>query len=87
MMATTPQFTPLPPHLSDDQRRDWQRRQATAETTLDLQVLGGTTPNAETVSFFQRYVRGEVTLAQAIAQVREQMAQEHAGFRRYLNGA
>jgi hypothetical protein len=75
----------MPLHLNDEQRRDWLRRQRTAENTLAIQALGGTEPNEETMSYFRRYVGGEITLAQAIAQVREQMAQEHAAFRRYLN--
>ena len=78
-------FTPMPQHLNDNQRKDWQRRQRTAENTLAIQALGGTEPNQETLTQFQRYVGGEITLAQAIAQVREQMAQEHAAFRQYLN--
>ncbi|WP_426061719.1 antitoxin VbhA family protein [Hymenobacter sp. B1770] len=82
---STPNFKPMPQNLSDDERRDWLRRQRTAENTLAIQALGGTEPNQETLSQFQRYVSGEITLAQAIAQVREQMAQEHAAFRQYLN--
>jgi hypothetical protein len=78
-------FMPMPQNLNEDQRKDWLRRQRTAESTLAIQALGGTQPNAETISHFQRYVSGEITLAQAIAQVREQMAQEHAAFRQYLN--
>jgi hypothetical protein len=78
-------FMPMPQNLNEDQRKDWLRRQRTAENTLAIQALGGTQPNAETISHFQRYVSGEITLAQAIAQVREQMAQEHAAFRQYLN--
>ena len=77
----------MPHHLNDDQRKDWQRRQRTAENTLAIQSLGGTEPNEETIVHFRRYVGGEITLAQAIAQVREQMAQEHAAFRKYLNGS
>ncbi|WP_196280919.1 antitoxin VbhA family protein [Hymenobacter jeongseonensis] len=75
----------MPHHLSEDQRQNWLRRQRTAENTLAIQALGGTVPNEETLSYFHRYVSGEITLAQAIAQVREQMAQEHAAFRQYLN--
>ncbi|WP_143080198.1 antitoxin VbhA family protein [Hymenobacter arizonensis] len=82
---STPNFKPMPQHLNDDQRKDWARRQRTAESTLAIQTLGGTEPNEETLAYFQRYVSGEITLAQAIAQVREQMAQEHAAFRQYLN--
>jgi len=82
---STHYFNPMPAHLADDQRKEWVRREQTAENTLAIQALGGTTPNAETIAKFQRYVNGEITLAQAIAQVREQMAQEHAAFRQYLN--
>lgn len=78
-------FKPMPRHLSDDQRKEWARRQRTAENTLAIQALGGTVPNAETIAKFQRYVSGEITLAQAITQAREQMAQEHTSFRQYLN--
>ena len=82
----TPSFLQMPHCLVDeDQQKDWHRRQRTAENTLAIQVLGGTEPNEETLGYFQRYVRGEITLARAIAQVREQMAQEHAAFREYLN--
>ena len=84
-IMTTSQFTLMPQTLNDDQRKDWLRRQRTAENTLAIQALGGTKPNEETITHFQRYVSGEITLAQAIAQVREQMAQEHAAFRHYLN--
>lgn len=84
-MKSTTYFKPLPHHLSDDQRQAWLRRQRTAENTLAIQVLGGTEPNGETIAEFQRYVCGKVALAQAIAQVREQMAQEQAAFRHYLN--
>ena len=78
-------FTSMPQHLNDDQRKEWSRRQRTAENTLAIQALGGTEPNEQTLSQFKRYVGGEITLAQAISQVREQMAQEHAAFRQYLN--
>ena len=79
-------FKPMPPHLTLEQRKEWERRQHTAENTLAIQALGGTTPNEETTAKFQRYINGEITLAQAIMQVREQMAQEHADFRQYLSG-
>lgn len=75
----------MPTLLSEEQQKDWLRRQRTAENTLAIQALGGTEPNQETIGCFQRYVRGEITLAKAIGQVREQMAQEHAAFRQYLN--
>jgi hypothetical protein len=78
-------FGPIPDDLSADQRAHWLRRQATARNTLEIQSLTGTPANAETVAFFERYVRGEVTLAQAIAQVREQMAQEHQSYRQFLD--
>jgi len=83
-MKATAYFKPLPQQLTDDQRREWLRRQRTAENTLAIQVLGGAEPSRETIAEFQRYVCGEASLAQAIAQVREQMAQEHAAFRYYL---
>ena len=78
-------FPALPDDLPADQRAHWLRRQATARNTLEIQALTGTSANAETVAVFQRYVRGEVTLNQAIAQVREQMAQEHQSYRQFLN--
>ncbi|MCC3152072.1 antitoxin VbhA family protein [Hymenobacter sp. BT770] len=81
----TSHFKHMPQSLNDNQRQDWLRRQRTAENTLAIQAMGGTEPNEETLHHFQRYVTGEITLAQAIAQVREQMAQEHAAFRQYLN--
>ena len=84
-MMLTPSFLQMPHCLGEDQQKDWHRRQRTAENTLAIQALGGTEPNEETLGYFQRYVRGEITLARAIAQVREQMAQEHAAFREYLN--
>ena len=83
-MSTFP-FIPMPAHLSAEQRTEWERRQRTADNTLAIQALGGTVANAETLACFRRYVCGEIPLTQAIAQVREQMAQEHATFRRYLN--
>ncbi|MBF9141155.1 antitoxin VbhA family protein [Hymenobacter properus] len=78
-------FGSVPDDLPADQRAHWLRRQATARNTLEIQNLTGTPANDETVAFFQRYVRGEITLAQAIAQVREQMAQEHQSYRRFLD--
>jgi len=78
-------FGPVPDDLAPDQRSHWLRRQATARNTLEIQALTGAAANAETVAFFERYVRGEVTLSQAIAQVREQMAQEHQSYRQFLN--
>ena len=84
-MMLTPSFLQMPHCLGEDQQKDWHWRQRTAENTLAIQVLGGTEPDEETLGYFQRYVRGEITLARAIAQVREQMAQEHTAFREYLN--
>ena len=84
-MMLTPRFLQMPHCLGEDQQKDWHRRQRTAENTLAIQVLGGTEPNEETLGYFQRYVRGEITLARAIAQVREQMAQEHTAFRQYFD--
>ena len=78
-------FKPMPLHLTEGERKDWVRRRRTAENTLAIQALGGTTPNRETIAKFEQYVSGEITLAQAITQVREQMAQEHPAFRQYLN--
>ena len=74
-------FAPVPAHLDEAQRRDWLRRQQIAENTLAIQDLGGTRPNAETIARFRRYVRGEITLAQAIMRMREQIAQDHPPFR------
>lgn len=84
-MMPTPDFSQMPNLLNEDQQKDWLRRQRTAENTLAIQALGGTEPNEETIGYFRRYVRGEITLAKAIGQVREQMAQEHTTFRQYLN--
>jgi hypothetical protein len=78
-------FGPVPTDLVPDQRAHWQRRQATARNTLEMQAMTGRAASAETVAYFERYVRGEVTLAQAIAQVREQMTQEHQHYRRFLD--
>lgn len=75
----------MPANLPPDERTEWQRRQLTAQNTFEIQALSGTPPDASTLEKLQRYVRGEITLADAIAQVREQMAQEHEGFRQYLN--
>ena len=82
----TPSFLQMPHCLLDqNQQKGWYWRQRTAENTLATQVLGGTEPDEETLGYFQCYVRGEITLARVIAQVREQMAQEHTVFREYLN--
>ncbi|MBD2722030.1 antitoxin VbhA family protein [Hymenobacter armeniacus] len=78
-------FGSIPDDLPADQRAHWQRRQLSARNTLDMQALTGTPANADTVASLQRYVRGEITLAQAIDQVREQMAQEHQSYRQFLN--
>ncbi|MDB5236061.1 MAG: hypothetical protein JWR44_3054 [Hymenobacter sp.] len=82
---TSLSFGAIPDDLPPDQRAHWQRRKLTAQNTLEIQAMAGTAANAETVAHFQRYVRGEITLAEAIAQVREQLAQEHTAFRQYLN--
>ena len=84
-MMLTPSFLQMPHCLGEDQQKDWHWRQRTAENTLAIQALGGAEPNEETLGYFQRYVRSEITLARAIARVREQMAQEHTAFREYLN--
>ena len=82
---STLSFGPMPANLTAEQRALWQRREQTARDTLDIQALAGTCANAQTLGYLQRYVRGEIALDQAIAQVREQLAQEHDGFRQYLN--
>jgi hypothetical protein len=78
-------FGPVPDDLPASQRAHWQRRQLTARNTLEIQARTGTAANAETLAQFQRYVRGEIELAQAIAQVREQMAQEDRSYRQFLH--
>jgi hypothetical protein len=83
-MSTT-LFEPMPDDLSADQRLHWKRRQLTAENTLEIQAMGGTVANAETLACFRSYVRGEVSLTQAIEQARRQLAQEHHSFRQSLN--
>jgi hypothetical protein len=79
-----PIFTHLPEGLDPAQRAAWLRRQRTAENTLEIQAIGGSVPDAETIAHFQRYVSGELTLGQAIERVRKQMSQEHETFRLYL---
>lgn len=74
-----------PESLSEPQLQQWQRRQSTAESTLEIQALSGTAPDAETLEQFRRYVRGEITLAQAIERVRMQLAQAHSSFRAHIN--
>jgi hypothetical protein len=71
--------------LTPEQRALWQRRELTAQNTLEIQAMAGTSANAETMAHFQRYVRGEISLTEAITQAREQLAQEHDAFRQYLN--
>lgn len=78
-------FEPMPDDLSPDQRLHWKRRQLTAENTLEIQAMGGTVANDETLACFRRYVRGEATLTQAIEQARRQLAQEHSSFRQRIN--
>ena len=75
----------MPDDLPAGQRAHWQRRQLTARNTLEMQARTGSPANADTLAQFQRYVRGEVELAQAMAQVREQMAREDDGYRRFLH--
>ena len=75
----------MPDDLTPDQRAHWQRRELTAKNTLEIQAMAGTVANAETLAHFQRYIKGEISLAEAITQAREQMAQEHLAFRQYLN--
>jgi hypothetical protein len=76
---------PRPCQLDDEQRKGWAFRQRRAANTLAIQALDGTVPSAETIACFRRYVSGESSLAQAIAQVREQLAEDHAAIRKYLN--
>jgi hypothetical protein len=78
-------FESIPEDLSPDQRLHWKRRQLTAQNTLEIQGMAGTVANAETLEFFRRYVRGEISLGQAIEQARRQLAQEHHNFRQQLN--
>ena len=82
---STNHFGLVPPHLTGEQRAQWLRRMQTAQQTLETQALAGTVANAETINAFQRYVRGETTLGDAIGQARAQLAQEHAAFREMLN--
>jgi hypothetical protein len=75
---------PAPKHLSPAQQQAWQRRQRMAETTLEIQTRSGSVADAETLAYFQRYVRGELTLEQAISRVRHQLAQEQKPSPHYL---
>lgn len=82
---STYSFEPIPEDLSPDQRLHWRRRQLTAQNTLEIQAMAGTVANPETIDFFRRYVRGEISLGQAIEQARRQLAQEHHTFRQQFN--
>lgn len=78
-------FEPVPDDLPAGQRAHWQRRQLTACNTLEIQARTGRAANADTMAHIRRYVCGEIELAQAIEKVREQMAQEDIGYRRFLH--
>jgi hypothetical protein len=82
---STNSFGPLPSHLTAEQQAQWLQRQQTAQLALDTQGMAGTVPNTETMAAFRRYVKGEISLAEAIGHARAQLAQEHAAFQQFLN--
>ena len=77
-------FRPPVTRLSPGQLREWQRRQSIAQNTLEIQTLGGTLPDIETIRCFQSYVDGELSLTEAIVRVRQQMVQEREMLRQYV---
>ena len=77
-------FRPPATRLNPGQLREWQRRQSIAQNTLEIQTLGGTLPDVETIHCFQSYVDGELTLTEAIVRVRQQMVQEREMLRQYV---
>jgi hypothetical protein len=78
-------FGAVPEGLPAPERAQWLRRQKMALSTLETHSMAGTVANDATLAAFRRYVQGEIPLAQAIAQAREQLAQEHRDFRDYLS--
>ncbi|WP_210521999.1 hypothetical protein [Hymenobacter terricola] len=84
-MHTTFSLTLVPNDLPAHQRALWQRRQLAARNTLEVQVQAGGAVDAETVACFQRYVKGEISLSQAIAKSRQQAAQQCASRQQLLS--
>ncbi|GAA4365638.1 hypothetical protein GCM10023185_36100 [Hymenobacter saemangeumensis] len=78
------QFKPAPEGLTPAQLQAWQRRRRTAENTLEIEVLSGAVPDAQTIHLFQRYINGELTLGEAIERVRKLAPVDHQTFRLYF---
>jgi hypothetical protein len=83
-MSTTYLQSVPPTGLTPIQRQEWQRRHRIAENTIEIQVMGGTLPDNETLHCFQRYVNGELTLNDAMERVRQQMRQEREMLDAYI---
>jgi|GEM_PF-5186074 len=77
-------FNPMPAGLSPVQQQAWQRRRRTAENTLEIEILSGAVPDAQTLAFFQRYINGELTLGEALERVRKLAPADEQTFRLYF---
>jgi hypothetical protein len=78
-------FPALPGSLTPAQRAEWQHRQRIAEHALEVEILSGAVPDHPTLACFQRYISGELTLAEAIACGRQQQPVDYETFRQYFN--
>lgn len=70
-------YTSLPPQptgLSPIQQRAWGQRCQTAVRILDQQAATTTGPDTEMLVYLQCYVRGEITLGQAIGRLLDHQA-------------
>ena len=60
-------YFPLPPAtLAPAAQEQWQRRLQEAERIGGIQEAGGPLVSIETLAFLQRYVQGELSLAQVV---------------------
>ncbi|SHJ81852.1 hypothetical protein SAMN02745146_0252 [Hymenobacter daecheongensis DSM 21074] len=57
-------FNPLPAGLSEAETAARLKRQRCAEWGVAVAALGGTPPSPEIISELQRYIDGEITLAE-----------------------
>jgi hypothetical protein len=58
-----PPFQPLPPDLPEAEAAARQKRQSHAEWGLAVAALGGTLPSSDVLAELQRYIDGQLSLA------------------------
>ena len=67
-------FQSRPLGLTSTQRREWDQRCQTAERILDQHAVISPRADAEVMAHLQPYVRGEITLGQAIGRLLDYQA-------------